>query len=386
MFKKLWFVLAAVLMVALTFSVVGCGGGEDVVDEEVIKIGAIFPLTGEIATFGQSSKEAIDLAVEQINANGGLLGKQVEMIYYDNKGVAADSSMAAEKLIEQDGVIAILGPVASSNTLAAAPVAQAAGIPLLSPTSTNPAVTEVGDYIFRACFIDPFQGEVAAQFAKDDLGAKTAAILTDMGSDYSKGLRDVFETVFTAGGGEVLVKEGFTDQDKDFTAILTTVKAADVDVVYVPSYYGTAGLVLKQADELEIDAYFLGADGWDSPQLFELAGDAANGSFFTNHYSPDASSPELDAFLAAYAAKYSGKVPDALAALAFDAANLMFEAIKTAGSEDSLAIRDALAATTGFVGVSGTITYDANRNPIKSAVIIEIVDQAQVYKTTVDPK
>ncbi|MEW5785964.1 MAG: ABC transporter substrate-binding protein [Bacillota bacterium] len=386
MSKKVWFAVSVVLIVALALTAVGCGGGSTVEEPEVIKIGAIFPLTGEIATFGQSSQEAIELALEEVNAAGGVLGKQVEIIFYDNKGTAAESSLAAEKLIESDGVVAILGPVASTNTLAAAPVAQDAGVVLMSPTSTNPAVTEVGDFIFRSCFIDPFQGQVAAQFALEDLEGKTAAILTDMGSDYSKGLRDVFEEAFTAGGGEVLVKEGFTDQDKDFTAILTTVKAADPDVVYIPSYYGTAGLILKQADEQGIDAYFLGADGWDSPQLFELAGDAANGGFFTNHYSPDASSPELDAFVAAYEAKYNGKTPDALAALAYDAAKLMFDAIERAGSVDSLAIRDALAATDGFVGVSGTITFDEFRNPIKSAVIIEIVDQAQVYKTTIDPK
>lgn len=400
MSKKLYFLLAVLMLAAMMVAVVGCGGGpaadpgdedapegddgEEVVDDDVIVIGAIFPLTGAIATYGQSSKEAIDLAVEQVNAAGGVLGKEVQVVYMDNKSAGPESALAAEKLIGE-GVVGILGPVASSNSLAAAPLAQDAGIPLLSPTSTNPAVTEIGDYIFRACFIDPFQGYVAASFALDDLGATTAAVLFDTGSDYSRGLYEVFEEVFTAGGGEIVYVGQFVETDQDFSAILTAVKAENPDVVYVPSYYETAGSILKQADELEIDAYFIGADGWDSPGLFDIAGDAANGGFFTNHYSPDASTPELDAFLAAYAEANDGKVPDALAALAFDAANLMFDAIERAGVAEPSAIRDALAATEGFVGVSGVITFDENRNPVKSAVIIEIVDQAQVYRTTVNP-
>jgi branched-chain amino acid transport system substrate-binding protein len=398
MSKKLFFLLAVVLLATMMVSVVGCGDapavdpGDDVipddeeivVDEDAIVIGAIFPLTGAIATYGQSSKEAIDLAVEQVNAAGGVLGQEVQVIYMDNKSAGPESALAAERLIGA-GVVGILGPVASSNSLAAGPLAQDAGIPLLSPTSTNPAVTEVGDYIFRACFIDPFQGYVAAQFAAEDLGAQTAAVLFDTGSDYSRGLYEVFEEIFTGYGGEIVYVGEFVETDQDFSAILTSVKAENPDVVYVPSYYETAGSILRQAAELEIDADFIGADGWDSPGLFDIAGDAANGGFFTNHYSPDASSPELDAFLESYAAAYGGKVPDALAALAFDAANLMFDAISRAGVAEPSAIRDALAATDGFVGVSGTITYDDLRNPVKSAVIIEIVDQAQQYRTTVNP-
>ncbi len=403
MSKKLYFLLTVLLLAAMLVAVAGCGGGpaadpgddtdtgdviddgdDIVVDEDAIVIGAIFPLTGAIATYGQSSKESVDLAVEQVNAAGGLLGKEVQVIYMDNKSTAPESALAAEKLIGA-GVVAIIGPVASSNTLAAAPLAQDAGIPEISPTSTAEAVTEVGDYIFRACFIDPFQGYVGAKFALDDLGSRTAAVLFDTGSDYSRGLYEVFEEVFTAGGGEVVYVGEFVDTDQDFSAILTAVKAQNPDVVYIPSYYETAGSILKQADELEIDADFIGSDGWDSPGLFDIAGDAANGGFFTNHYSPDASTPELDAYLAAYAEAYDGKVPDALAALAFDGANLLFDAIERAGVAEPSAIRDALAETAGFVGVSGTITYDEMRNPVKSAVIIEIVDQAQVYRTTVEP-
>lgn len=400
MSKKLLFLLTVLLVATMLVSVVGCGGApaaddaapddeaagdeESAGSDDVILIGAIFPLTGAIATYGQSSQEAIDLAVAQTNAAGGVLGKEVQVVFVDNKSTAPESALAAEKLIG-DGVVGILGPVASSNSLAAGPLAQDAGIPLVSPTSTNPAVTELGDYIFRACFIDPFQGYVGASFALTDLEAKTAAVLFDTGSDYSRGLYEVFEEVFTAGGGEIVYVGEFVETDQDFSAILTSVKAENPDVVYVPSYYETAGSILRQAAELEIDAYFIGADGWDSPGLFDIAGDAANGGFFTNHYSPDASTPELDAFLAAYAEAYGGKVPDALAALAFDAAMLMFDAIERAGVAEPSAIRDALAATDGFVGVSGTITFDEKRNPVKSAVIIEIVDQAQVFRTIVNP-
>lgn len=392
--NKLWVVTIAALLV-LAFALAGCGGGtttpapgpsDPEPEAEEIVIGAVFGLTGDIATFGQSSREAIQMAVDEVNAAGGLLGRPVRVVFEDNKSLAPETALAVEKLIDQDGVVAIIGAIASTNTLAGAPVAQDAGIPLISPTSTNPAVTLVGDYIFRACFIDPFQGRVAAQFALEDLGAKTAAILTDVGSDYSMGLRDVFEEVFIAGGGQIVEKGDFVVQDTDFTAILTNIKAKNPDVVYVPAYYNSVGLILKQAKEdLGIESVFIGADGWDSAALFDIAGDSANGGFFSNHYSPDATTPEVVDFLAAYRAKYNNKTPDALAALGYDAALILFDSIERAGSTDGAAIRDAMAVTSGFVGVSGTVTMDENRNPVKSAVIIEIKDQQQAYKTTVNP-
>ena len=390
--NKFW-IVALVIALAFALALTGCGGnnapvpnGDDNGDAaEEIVIGAVFGLTGDIATFGQSSKEAIEMAVDELNAAGGIDGRPVRVIFEDNKSLATETALAVEKLIERDNVVAIIGAIASTNTLAGAPIAQDAGIPMISGTSTNEAVTQVGDFIFRACFIDPFQGRVAAQFALENLGAKTAAILTDVGSDYSMGLRDVFESYFTAGGGEVVRKEQFVVQDTDFSAQLTNIKAQNVDVVYVPAYYNSVGLILAQAAEQGIEARFLGTDGWDSPTLFELAGDAANGHFFTNHYSPDSDTPEVQAFIAAYGARYNGKIPDALAALAYDAFNMTVDAIKRAGSTEGSAIRDALAATQGFVGVSGTITMDENRNPIKSAVIIEIKDQKQVYRATVTP-
>lgn len=403
MLKKLYFLLAVLLLAAMMVAVVGCGGGpaadtdddtdtgevvEDgddiVVDEDAIVIGGIFPLTGAIATYGQSSKNAIELALAEINEAGGVLGKEVQVVFLDNKSTAPESALAAEKLIGA-GVVAILGPVASSNSLAAAPVAQEAEIVLFSPTSTNPDVTLVGDYIFRACFLDPFQAYSAVRVAVDEIGAQTAAILYDTGSDYSKGLADSFEEYFTAEGGEIVEIGEFVDTETDYSAILTRVKDRNPDVVYVPSYYGTAGLIVRQAADLGINAVFIGADGWDSPQFVELAGEAAEGHFFTNHYTPADPKPEVQNLLAGYAAVYGGAVPDALAVLAYDAAKLLMNAIEVAGSTESGAIRDALWATEGFEGASGTFAFDENRNPVKSLVVNTFKDGEVVLFTTIQP-
>jgi branched-chain amino acid transport system substrate-binding protein len=391
-FNKKSLVLVALLLVA-GMVLAACGGGQTsgggtgTKEEGDIKIGGIFELTGPIATFGQSSVEAIELAFEEINGKGGVLGRQLKFIVEDNRSAQPDSATAARKLIEQDKVVAILGPVASSNSLAAAPIAQESKIPLLSPTSTNPAVTLVGEYIFRAAFIDPFQGAVMANFATNNLKAKTAAIMTDANSDYSKGLGEVFKQVFEANGGKIVAEESFMSGDTDFNTILTRVKNANPDVVWVPSYYDTAGLIVDQAKNnigFSQDVIFLGADGWDSPVMFELAGDAADGFFFSNHYSPDVDSPEVKNFLAAYQAKFGGKIPDALAALAYDAAYMLAQAIEDAGSADPKAIRDALAKVE-IVGVSGMIKLNENRDPVKSAVVIKIENQQQQYYTTVNP-
>lgn len=386
--------LSLVLVVALVLSLAltGCGGGKTTTPEppkpavEYIVVGSVFPTSGGIATFGQSSVEGVELAFKQVNEAGGLLGgKQLKLINEDNQSKAEETPTAFQKLIQQDKVIAILGSVASSHSLAGAPIAQAARIPMISPTSTNPKVTvEGGDFIFRACFIDPFQGLVMAKFASEELGAKTAAMIVENESDYAKGLAEFFKEAFVAAGGTVLLEEFFSEKDTDFTPILTKVKAANPDVVFVPSYYNTVGPIMKQAKEVVgIDATFLGGDGWDSEDLFKLAGDAANGGFFSNHYSPDVDSPQVKDFIAAYQAAY-GKTPDALAALAYDAAWLLIEAIKAANSTTGTAIRDSLKGLS-FTGVSGNIVFDENRNPIKSAVVIEIKDGKQVYKTTVNP-
>lgn len=390
--KRKSFILIAMILIA-SLLVTACGSkpaeapaAAPAAEEGPIKIGGIYPLSGAIATFGQSSKKALDLAFEEINANGGLLGRKVEFVLEDNKSTQADSATAAQKLTQQDKVVAILGAVASSNSLAAAPIAQEAKVPMVSSSSTNPAVTEVGEYIFRAAFIDPFQGQVMANFASKDLKAMKAAIMTDANSDYSIGLANVFKDVFTKNGGTIVSEVSFVSGDTDFNAILTTVKNSAPDVVFVPSYYDTVGLILNQAKNnvgFPENVVFLGGDGWDSPALFELAGDAANGHYFSNHYSPDVDSPEVDKFIEAFKAKYN-ETPDALAALAYDTAYMVFEAIKTAGSADSTAIRDALTKIE-LKAVTGTIKLNEKRDPVKSAVVIKIEDGKQKYFTTVNP-
>ena len=367
------------MVVALALT--GCGGGGE---SDEIKIGSVMPMTGAHASFGTSSVECIELAFEEINAAGGVLdGKMLKLYNEDNRSTAEEAATAFQKLIEQTGVVAVIGSVASSASLAGAPIAQDAGIPMLSPTSTAVEVTQVGDYIFRACFIDPFQGQVMAQFASQELKLTTAAMIIEQESDYAKGLAEFFKIAFEKAGGTVVIIENFSSQDKDFSGILTRVKAANPEFVYIPSYYDTVGPILRQAKDMELDAQFGGGDGWDSPDLFDLAGDAANGGFFSNHYSPDVDTPAVKDFIAAYQAKYN-KVPDALGALAYDAAYMMAQAINEAGTTEGAALRDALAAI-NFTGVSGNIVYDAERNPIKSAVVIGIENEAQVFKATVNP-
>ncbi|MEW9123391.1 MAG: ABC transporter substrate-binding protein [Thermotaleaceae bacterium] len=391
--RKSILLISVLLIASLLFSACGpkptepsAPAGGEAPAEGPIKIGGIFPMTGAIATFGDSSKKGIDLAVEEINSKGGILGRQVQFVLEDTKSTQADAATAIQKLIQQDKVVAVLGEVASSNSLAAAPIAQDSKIPMVSGSSTNPAVTEVGDYIFRAAFIDPFQGQVMANFATNEMKAKTAAIMTDANSDYSIGLGNVFKDVFTKSGGKIVSEVSFVSGDTDFNTILTTVKNAKPDVVFVPSYYDTVGLILSQAKNnvgFPEEVKFLGGDGWDSPALFELAGDAANGHFFSNHYSPDVETEKSKAFLAAYEAKYKA-VPDAIAALAYDAAFMVFKAMEDAGSAEPTAIKEKLTGIE-MDAVTGKIKLNEKRDPVKSAVVIKIEDQKQTYYSTVNP-
>ncbi|WP_207645805.1 ABC transporter substrate-binding protein [Geosporobacter ferrireducens] len=392
--RKSVLLISMLLIASLIFAACGTkpaepaapAAGEQPAAEGDIIIGGILPMTGAIATFGQSSKKGVDLLVEQVNAQGGVLGRKVVFVAEDTKSTQADSATAIQKLIQQDKVVAVVGEVASSNSLAAGPIAQDAKVPMVSGSSTNPAVTEVGDYIFRAAFIDPFQGAVMANFASKDLKAVKAAIMTDANSDYSIGLGNVFKEVFTANGGSIVSEVSFVSGDTDFNTILTTVKNAKPDVVFVPSYYDTVGLILNQAKNnvgFPAEVKFLGGDGWDSPALFELAGDAADGHYFSNHYSPDVDSPEVKAFIDAYQAKYN-EVPDALAALAYDAANMILKGIEKAGTTEGPALRDAIAAIE-LNAVTGKIKLNEKRDPVKSAVVIIVEDQKQKYFTTVNP-
>ncbi len=339
-----------------------------------IRIGEFGSLTGGTATFGTSSHEGTMLALDEINAAGGVLGKKVRVITEDNQSKPEESVTAVLKLIKQDQVSAVVGEVASSRSLAAAPQCQANGIPMVSPASTNPKVTQVGDYIFRACFIDPFQGSTMARFAIEKLHAKRIAILTDTKNDYSVGLTEFFRDTVKQLGGNIVAEESYGEGDIEFKAQLTAIKAENPDVIYVPGYYTECALIARQARELGLDATLLGGDGWDSPKTVEIGGKAVEGVYFTNHYSPEDQRPEVQKFIADYRRKYGGKTPDAMAVLGYDAMKMMADAIRRAGSTDGAKIRDALAATTKFPGVSGEISIDAERNARKAIVVLQIRD------------
>jgi len=374
---------ALVIMISLIL-----GSIVQVYGAETIKIGLVTPLTGSVASFGQSVDKAVRMAVDEINSKGGLLGMKIELIVEDNQSKAEESANIVRKFIEQDKVVAILGPVISSNTLAAAPIAQQSKVPLLSPTSTNPKVTQIGDYIFRACFIDDFQGMVMARFARTGLEkrANSAAILFEKTSDYSIGLAKYFKEEFTRLGGKIVAEESFSSGDQDFSAQLTKIKGRKPDVLYVPSYYDTAGLIIKQARELGMNIPILGADGFDSPQLAELAGkENLKNCYFSGHFFSGSSAPQVKTFVTNHKKRYN-TVPDMLGALGYDAVYMLADAIKRAGKVDREAIKNALATTKNLKLVTGTISLDENRNPIKSAVIISFdANGNQVYKTTVNP-
>ena len=340
-------------------------------DAKTILLGEYGALTGSQASFGTSTDNAIKMAVAEINAKGGVLGKPVEVRVEDDNSRADQVPSAVLKLINEDNVLAILGEVASSSSLAAAPICQKAGVPMLSPTSTNPKVTEVGDYIFRACFIDPYVGESLAKFSRDKLGAKTAAIFTDVKSDYSKGLSQYFKDSFTKIGGKVVATESYQAGDTNFRSQLNNIKGQKPDVIYIPGYYTEVGNIAVQARSLGMNQTLLGSDGWDSPKLFEIGKSAVNNSYFSNHYSPESKDPKVVKFVADYKQKY-GETPDALAAVAYDAAYIMVDAIKRAGDTDRAKIRQALADTKDFDGVTGKISMNAQRNADKKLVIIKI--------------
>jgi branched-chain amino acid transport system substrate-binding protein len=350
-----------------------------------ILIGEYGALTGSIASFGQSTHKGVALAVEEVNAGGGVLGRKIRLITEDDQGKPEEALTAVTKLISKDRVSALIGEFASSNSLAAAPFAQQSRIPMVSHGSTNPKVTQIGDYIFRVCFIDPFQGEVMAKFARNTLKLDRVAILRDIKSDYSVGLADYFTKSFTALGGTVVADESYSAGDKDFNAQLTALKGKTPAAIFVPGYYTEVGLIARQARKLGVHAILLGGDGWDSDKLWEIGGEALNGSYFSNHYSVDNPAPVIQGFVEQFKARYDGEKPDALAALGYDAAKVLIDAIRRAGSDDPKAIRDSLATTQGFAGITGIISLNENRDAVKSAVVLEVKDGKFVYKETVDP-
>ncbi len=351
---------------------------------DTIKVGEFASLTGSEATFGQSSHKGTALAIGDLNTAGGVLGKKIQLLTEDDQSQAGQPATVARKLISSDNVVAILGEVASSKSLESAPICQQSHIPMISPASTNPKVTETGDYIFRVCFIDPFQGTVMANFARKTLKLQNAAVLTDVKSDYSLGLARFFKAGFTADGGKIVAEQNYSAGDKDFNAQLTAIKAANPDGIFLPGYYTEVGLIALQARQLGITCPIFGGDGWESSSLVPIGGKALEGCYFSTHYSPESTSPAVQNFVKAYKAKYN-ETPDAMAALGYDSAMLLADAIKRAGTTDAVKVRAALAATKDFHGVTGDITMDANRNASKPAVILTIKDGAFKYVETIAP-
>lgn len=347
-----------------------------------IRVGHYASLTGDTATFGQSTDRGIRMKIDELNAAGGVLGRPLELITEDDRSITEEARTAAQKLLQRDEVVALLGEVASSRSLAAAPEAQRARVPMISPASTNPKVTEVGDYVFRTCFIDPFQGAVMAKFARETLGAKKVAILLDFKQDYSVGLADYFRETFQAAGGEIVADERYTSGDIEFRAQLTKIRATNPDAIFVPGYYTEVGLISKQARELGIDVPLLGGDGWDSAKTLEIGGKAVEGNYFSNHYAADSDRPQVKEFVKAYREKH-GETPDAMAVLGYDAAGILADAMVRAGTTEPAKLRDAIAATKDYAGVSGNISMDGDRNARKDAVVLEIRDGAFRYKQTV---
>ena len=352
---------------------------------DTIKIGEVGSMTGAEATFGTSTHNGILLAVKQFNEAGGLNGKKVEVISLDDQGKPEEAATAVTKLITQNKVIAVLGEVASSRSLAMAPIAQQNKIPMITPSSTNPKVTEQGDFIFRVCFIDPFQGTVMARFASENLKAKKVAILRDVKNDYSVGLANYFTETFKKSGGEIVLDQSYSAGDMDFKSQLTAIRTKNPEAIFVPGYYTEVGLIARQARELGIKAPLMGGDGWDSPKLVEIGGDAIKGSFFSNHYSAEDKSPVVQKFISEFKAMF-GAVPDGLAAMGYDSAIVLFDAMKRSKDLGGQSLRDAIAVTKDFQAVTGKITLDANRNPVKSAVVLK-VEGADSYKfvSTVNP-
>jgi branched-chain amino acid transport system substrate-binding protein len=375
-------IFSAVISAAIVFT--GCkpsgsSGGD------TIKIGEFTSLTGTEATFGISSHEGTLMAIEEINAAGGVLGKKLELLTEDDQSKAGESATVVNKLISRDNVVAIVGEVASSRSLEAGPICQQNKIPMISPSSTNPDVTKTGDYIFRVCFIDPFQGTVMANFATKTLKAKRVAVFTDVKSDYSKGLAKFFKEQFVANGGEIVAELDYNGNDKDFKAQLTSIKAANPDGVFVPGYYTAAALICVQAKQLGLNVPLFGGDGWESEKLTEIGGDAVEGNYFSTHYSPEVATDVSKKFVENFAKRWPGQKLDALAACGYDSALVLADAIKRAGTTDGAKVRDAIAATKNFEAVTGKISINENRDATKSAVILQVVGGKFKYLETVAP-
>jgi branched-chain amino acid transport system substrate-binding protein len=351
---------------------------------DVIRIGEVLSMTGTEATFGTSTHQGVELALKELNEKGGVKGKKLKSILLDNQGKASEAATAVTRLVSQDKVIAIIGEVVSTRSLAMAPIAQSFKIPMISPSSTNPKVTEQGDYIFRVCFIDPFQGSVMAKFAKENLKLNKVAILRDVKSDYSIGLSDFFINDFKKLGGEIVADQSYSNGDTDFRAQITSILSSKPEGLFLPGFYGDVALIARQAREAGLKIPIFGGDGWDSPKLIEIGGESLEGAYFSTHYSPEDTSPRVQEFITKFKAAYS-VVPDALAATGYDAAYVLANAIERSPTLNPSDIRNAIASTKDFPAVTGNITIDEKRNSQKAAVVLKIEKGAYKYATTVNP-
>jgi len=400
---RTWRELGTLAVVSLVLLSAGCGGKPK---EEELVVGEYGSLTGGDADFGQSTKKGVALAMDDLatSAQGKIGGLKVRTVVEDDQGKPEEAATAVQKLINQDRVIAVIGEVASGRSMFGGPPCQAAGVPMISPSSTNPKVTQIGDYIFRMCFIDPFQGTVMAKFTSDNLKLKRVAILTDLKNEYSVGLTQFFKEAFTQRGGQIIAEQSYSSGDQDFRAQLTALKAKNPEAIYLPGYYTEAGLIARQARELGIKAPLLGGDGWESDQLIGIGGTALEGCYYSNHFAVDNPDPRLQTFLQKHKTKY-GQDPNAITGLAYDAANVLFLSLGKLYEQDPATfaglgsskagtdlrktaerkLRDIIATTTNFPGVTGVITLDENRNATKPAVVLEIKGGKKVYSTTINP-
>lgn len=380
--KKIMVLMLSVIM-ALSL-LAGCGGGQTA-ESDVIKIGVFQPMTGANAAGGEMTVEGIQLANEKLSE---VLGKKVELVIVDNKSDKVEAANAANRLIEQDKVVAIIGSYGSSLSMAAGDIVKTAQVPAVGCSPTNPLVTLNNDFYFRVCFIDPFQGTVMANYAFNEIGAKTAAIIQDVQQDYSVGLSKYFVDAFTKLTGDpksIVATVSYNTGDQDFSAQLTSIKSLNPDVIFAPGNYGESALLIKQARDLGMDTPILGGDTWEAPEFLSIGGAAVEGAVFSTHFTAEAPVTEMSkVFLADYEAKY-GKKANAFAALGYDAYMVIIDAIERAGSADSVAIQQALAATEGFVGATGNITLDENGDAVKSAVINKVENGSFIYLTTVEP-
>ncbi len=372
------------LCLVLTISACKKSGSNSADLNDFIIVGEVGSMTGSEATFGTSTHQGIELAFNELNSNGGIDGKKIKLVSLDDQGKADEAATAVTRLITQDRVVSILGEVASSRSLAMAAIAQSYKVPMISPSSTNPKVTEQGEYIFRVCFIDPFQGQVMAKFAVNNLNLKKIAVLRDLKSDYSIGLSDFFIEELKNLGGEVTGEQTYSGGDTDFKAQLTSLKPKKPEAIFIPGYYTDVALIARQAQEIGLKVPLLGGDGWDSPKLVEIGGESIENSYFSTHYSPEDTSPQIQDFIKRYKDAY-GVTPDGLAAMGYDAALVLIDSLKRTKSLNPTDIKDAITATKDFAGVTGSISIDEKRNAVKAAVVLKIVNGEQKYAATINP-